>query len=59
MLESHDYGGKCKYCSGDLQYFFFNKTLYQRREFYKPKHFAFGHKHILKNLSILHRRQTN
>lgn len=35
------------------------KALYQLREFRETKHFVFGHKHILKNLSILYGGQTN
>lgn len=35
------------------------KALYQLREFYETKHFIFGHKHILKILSILYGGQTN
>jgi hypothetical protein len=32
-------------------------TLYQLRDVYKSKHLVFGHKHILKFLSILYGRQ--
>lgn len=35
------------------------KTLYQLREFDKTKHFAFGHKHVLKNLSSFYGGQTD
>lgn len=35
------------------------KTLYQLREFDRTKHFAFGHKHVLKILSSLYGGQTD
>lgn len=35
------------------------KTLYQLREFDKTKHFAFGHKQVLKILSSFYGEQTD